>query len=653
MIENQLVELEPYFRTVTTILIHSLWQGVLLGAFTALVLSVLRSSSVRIRYIVSCSAMVVVVLAVAATAVSVWPGGNEPASQVSAVAGNVIDGTGGSEAGATAGIPASGKDVSSSKVRRQDSSINRYIFIIWVVGVVLFSIYHLLGWCRARGFVKRGASPAPSEWQARFEKLCRELEIRQLVSLLSSALVKVPCVIGWIKPVVLVPASMFTSLHPSEIEMILVHELAHIRRYDVLVNILQTAMETLFFFNPAIWWLSRRIRIEREDCCDDTAIIKTGDRIGYARALANLEELRMLQTEFGAALNSTPFKRRVERIVGIARPPFFSSMQSLSGLLLVVTLAGVILGSFGGSKYSDAQARMVAEQDMDYHPEPGDLRGEWEVESSGNELKILVYGRKSSGMNFALDRDEVEHLIGQGRTSFEIVRDAGTTYLVGTLKERGWEVEGNGEWYFRPDTTYMKFMRQYGLREDDRQKTFSLAIRDISREYLAGMEERGYHDLKIDQLISAGIFGISPELVDEYRELGYPDLTYQQLLSLQVQAVNPYDAPRFGRLGMGRLTPEQLVSARIQGLTPGYVESFRKAGFNDLTFKNFTTLHAFGLDVGDFEDCYRNRFMDLSEENMVWVCGFGITLGDVERMKERGHTDIDTIIRLLAEEYGR
>jgi hypothetical protein len=104
---------------------------------------------------------------------------------------------------------------------------------------------------------------------------------------------------------------------------------------------------------------------------------------------------------------------------------------------------------------------------------------------------------------------------------------------------------------------------------------------------------------------------------------------------------------------MGHLTPEQLISARIHGITPEYVESFREAGFRDLTFKNFGTLHAFNLDADDFEDCYRNRFMDLSEENMVWVCGFGMTREDVEEMKERGYTDIDTIISLLAKEYGR
>jgi beta-lactamase regulating signal transducer with metallopeptidase domain len=653
MIESQIINLEPYIRTVTTILTHSLWQGILIGLLAAFALSLLRSRNAKIRYAVSCSAMAAVILAAAVTAVSVWPNGHDPARHVSGVTGDLKIVRGSSDVGATISIPTATKDVPSSNRWWQHPPISRYIFMIWFTGVMLSSAYHLLGWRRARGFVKRGTSPVPSVWQTRFEKLRDEFRVRRLVSLLSSSLVKVPCVVGWMKPVILVPVSMFTSLDPSEIEMILVHELAHVRRYDVLINIVQTAMETLFFFNPAIWWLSRQIRIEREDCCDDIAILKTGNRLRYARALTNLEELRMFQTNLGSALTGTPLKRRIRRIVGATKPRFYSSVLSISGMLLIAPLIVVLLGSFGGSNDSAVQAGEKIEATQTFDPEPGDLHGEWEIESSGSELKILVYGKRSEGMHFALDRDDVEYLIGQGKSSFQIVCDAGTTFLEGTLKERGRKVEGSGKWYFRPDTAYMHSMGRYGLREDDRQKTFSLAIFDISRKYLAEMEHLGYRDLKVDQLISAGVFGISPELVEEFREAGYPDLSYNKLLSIRVQGVTVDDAREFERLGVGHLTADQLISARIHGITPEFVEGFREAGFRKLSFNSFVTLHAFNMDVDDFEDCYRHRFMDLSEDNMVWVCGFGITQKDIEEMKELGYTNIDSIIKMLAEKYGR
>ena len=624
MIESLSANLEPHIRAVTTILMHSLWQGTLIGLVAAIALSLLRSGSAKIRYAVSCSAMAAVILAVGVTAASVWPGGHGSVRSTPAATIELAGGEGISSVSATINIPAPVNDVSSSNRWWRHPSINRYIFIIWVTGVMLLSVYHLLGWRRARGFARRGTSPVPPEWHTRFEQLCDELRFRRLLSLLSSSLVKVPCVVGWVKPVILVPVSMFTSLSPSDIEMILVHELAHVRRYDVLVNMIQAAMETLFFFNPAIWWLSRQIRIEREDCCDEAAILRTGNRLRYARALANLEELRMFQTSFGSAITGTPLSRRIQRITGATRPRLYSSTLSFSGLLLIIAIIALLVGSSGGLKSSAVQASENSDAAQTFNPEPGNLRGEWEVESDRDEVKILVYGRKSSGMNFALDRDEVEHLIGQGKKSFRIVRDAGTVFLEGTLQKRGRRVEGSGEWYFRPDSAYVHFMSRYGLPENDQQKVFSFAIFDISREFLG-----------------------------ELRDAGYADVPYDRLLSMRVQGVTVDDAREFERLGCGHLTPDELISARIHNITPEFVRGFRDAGFADLSYKSFVTLRAFNLDIDDFKDCCRHRFMDMSENNMVWVCGFGITKKDIEKMQERGYTNLDTIIRILAKERGR
>jgi beta-lactamase regulating signal transducer with metallopeptidase domain len=653
MIESQLIALEPFIRTVTTILMHSLWQGILIGILAAVALSLLRNSSARFRYTVSCCAMAIVIAAAAVTAVLVWPDGHDPARQTSTVTGEPANGEGGSDVGATINISAPANEASSLNRWWRHPSLSRYFFMIWVAGVLLLSAYHLFGWRRARGFARRGTSSVGPEWQARFEKLCHEFRVRRLVSLLSSSLVKVPCVVGWMKPVILVPLSMFTLLDPSEVEMILVHELAHVRRYDVLINMIQTALETLFFFNPAIWWLSRQIRIEREDCCDDTAILRAGNRLRYARALANLEELRMFQTSFGSALTGTPLGRRIQRIVGATRPRFYSSALSLSGLFLSVSLVAVFFGLPSGSERSVVQAGEIIEVTPTFDPQAGDLRGEWEIESHGNDLKILVYGRKSSGMNFAINRDEVAHLIDQGKTSFQIVRDAGTLFLEGTLESHGRKVEGSGGWYFQPDSAFVRFLNPYGLREGDREKVFSFAIHDVSRKYISGLEDHGCRNLDVNQLLSARLQGISSEYISELEAAGYSGLSYEKLLSMRVQGVTPDDAREFERLGVGHLTADQLISARINGITPEFVKEFRDAGFHDLSYNSFVTLHAFNLDVGDVKDCYRHRFMDLSEDNMVWVCGFGITLKDIEEMRKLGYTDIDSIIKMLARNSGR
>ena len=153
--------------------------------------------------------------------------------------------------------------------------------------------------------------------------LATAAHLRGRVRLLESTLVDVPTVIGWIKPVILLPASALSGLKPHQLEAILAHELAHIRRHDYLVNLLQTLVETLLFYHPAVWWLSRRIRAERENCCDDLAVSLCGDPYTYAQALADLEELR------GPA---RPLRDgRQWRIARAARPPACSARRRTRG----------------------------------------------------------------------------------------------------------------------------------------------------------------------------------------------------------------------------------------------------------------------------------------------------------------------------------
>ena len=135
-------------------------------------------------------------------------------------------------------------------------------------------------------------APVAEQWQMAAVRLSRRLHIATPVKLLESTLVDVPTVIGWLKPVMLLPASALAGLAPAQLEAIFAHELAHVRRHDYLVNLLQTVVETLLFYHPAVWWLSARIRAERENCCDDLAVALCGDPVAYARALADLEELR-------------------------------------------------------------------------------------------------------------------------------------------------------------------------------------------------------------------------------------------------------------------------------------------------------------------------------------------------------------------------
>jgi BlaR1 peptidase M56/Bacterial type II and III secretion system protein len=170
------------------------------------------------------------------------------------------------------------------------------------------------------------------------------LELSRPVRLLQSALVEVPTVIGWLRPVILLPASCVTGLTPRQLESIIAHELAHIRRHDYLVNILQSAVETLLFYHPAVWWVSRRVREERELCCDDLVVEVCGDRVGYARALATLEELRPASAQFALAAAGAPLLQRIRRLAGQPERSAGRAFWPVAGITLLLVLGILAAG---------------------------------------------------------------------------------------------------------------------------------------------------------------------------------------------------------------------------------------------------------------------------------------------------------------------
>ena len=140
----------------------------------------------------------------------------------------------------------------------------------------MLTVRLLSGWIWVQRMKSRGTRVAARELQAAVVRLSKRLHIARSVRLLESARVDVPTVIGWLKPVILLPVSALAGLSQAQVEAILAHELAHIRRHDYLVNLLQALLETLLL--PSPWWLSRRIRAERENCCDDLAVSLCGIR---------------------------------------------------------------------------------------------------------------------------------------------------------------------------------------------------------------------------------------------------------------------------------------------------------------------------------------------------------------------------------------
>ncbi len=210
----------------------------------------------------------------------------------------------------------------------------------WAVGVVMLSGWHMAGWAVALGLRRRARAVEPALAQTA-ARLGERLGIRVRVQLRETAGVAGPAVMGWLWPVILLPVGFAAGLSPGQVEAILAHELAHIRRHDYLVNLGQAVVETLLFYHPCVWLISRRVRVEREHCCDDVVLAAGAERCAYAEGLVRMARgaggLRLAVQASGAGVR---LRQRVMRVLGMAERA--RTWPAAAGLVVVAVLAGVL-----------------------------------------------------------------------------------------------------------------------------------------------------------------------------------------------------------------------------------------------------------------------------------------------------------------------
>ncbi len=337
-------------------LVQFAWQGTIIAAIAALVLVALSGADARIRYWTACAAMLVMVALPIRTAVGAYmammpeSGRNRIAATAPTALGLGRAETPDSPMPATGTTPTGRTADGGSWTSALDlRSFIPVIVMAWIVGVLALSIRIAGGWVLVRR-MRRQSARASAELAETVNRIARRARLARPVRVIESAIVEVPAVVGWLRPVLLLPASAVTGLSPEQLEAVIAHELAHVRQQDYLVNIFQTLAETLLFYHPCVWWLSNRIRAEREHCADDFAVTACGDAVLYAQALSNLETARAAAgLAVGAAGGS--LSGRIKRILG---QPAHRNRPASVGLALAATIAVVLLG-FGGS-----QAALIA-----------------------------------------------------------------------------------------------------------------------------------------------------------------------------------------------------------------------------------------------------------------------------------------------------
>jgi beta-lactamase regulating signal transducer with metallopeptidase domain len=629
-------------------LLHFLWQGTALAALAAAAMAPCSRASTR--YLVGVGALVLMLLAPLATFFfdsqqhSVVPEIARSSSLASA-AWTITTNT----------AVARGSAQSSSLTPSLDAL--PWLVEAWLLGVAFFSLRSAGGFL----LIERERRRQSTVVNPRVLEICYTLQDRfglnRAIAYCECKWLQAPAVIGWFRPVVFLPVSALTGLSEEQLEAVIAHELAHIQRLDPFVNVFQVCVETLLFYHPAIWWLNRKIRAEREHCCDDMAVALCGNAVEYARALTLMEQWRSAPV-FAMAANRGPLTERIVRVLGLKT--FGAGMRGigLTSSVLCLTAALVAGNALLGMAHpqrlqADSQAAPAASSSQQpaakstptakpspSHPQSSKpTTGNSSSSSSSTSASSYIDSMKAAGLGDLT----VDQLIAMK------IQDVTPEYIR-ELHEQGLHPDANNLIAMRVQGVtpeYVRGMRASGLNPDQNQ-LIALKVQGADGEYYRGLKEAGIRP-DVNTLIGLKVQGVTPEYVRELRAAGLT-VTADQVIALKVQDVSPAYLKGLHEEGIDpraddaiamrvqNVTPEyvrdiktlglkpstnELIAMRVQDVTPEYIKALQTAGFK-FGINDIISAKVQDVTPEFIERAQKHGFKDLTLQKLIQLRQLGI-----------------------------
>ena len=633
-------------------LLHFLWQGTALAALAAAAMALCRRASSR--YLLAVGVLALMLLAPLATFFY--------AQQHSGVA----DAAKSSPLAAAARSTARGRDAASGSIHQSSSersfiersaiapSLDALPWLVeaWLLGVAFFSLRSAGGFL----LLERERRRQSSVVSPRVLEICYTIQDRiglnRAIAYCECAWLQAPAVIGWFRPVVFFPVTALTGLSEEQLEVVIAHELAHIQRLDPFVNVFQVCVETLLFYHPAVWWLNKRIRAEREHCCDDMAVALCGNAVEYARALALMEEWRSAPV-FAMAANRGPLTERIVRVLGLKTLGAGMRGIGLTGSILCLG-AALIAGNalLGMSHPPSARAAAMSQAT----PKPSANSSQTSANTAPTPKPSPAYPRNRQTEASSSASSYVDAMKAAGLADLTVdqlialkIQDVTPEY-VRELHEQGLRPDANNLIAMRVQgitPEYVRDLRAFGLNPDQEQ-LIALKVQGADGEYYRGLKEAGIQP-DVDKLIGLKVQGVTPEYVRELRAAGLA-VTADKVIALKVQNVSPEYLKELHAQGL-RPSPDETIAMRVQDVTPEYVRAIQALGLKpsvseligmkvqDVTPEYIKALQSAGykFDIGDIisakvqdvtpefiERAKQHGFKDLSLQKLIQLRQLGI-----------------------------
>ena len=553
-------------------LLHFLWQGTAGAALAAVLMALCRRASAR--YVLAVSALIVMLAAPLATfffltsSDAAAPAKSSPVAETQPTAlGNAV------------ARPSSG-------LSRLSPSLDALPWLVeaWLLGVAFFSLRSAGGFLLLERERRKQSDTVSARVLAMCQTLQRQLGLDRAIRYCECQWLQAPVVIGWFRPIVLLPVTALTGLSEEQLQSVIAHELAHIQRLDAFVNVFQISVETLLFYHPAVWWLNKRIRAEREHCCDDVAVSLCGNPVEYARALTLMEEWRSAPA-LAMAANRGPLSERIFRVLGLKSIGAATRGIGLTGGLLCLTAAlvagnallgiayprpivhasQVSLAHFGRAATASAQSApsSAAAPAPAAKPSPARPQAAPQPAPTGS----YIDGMKAAGIGDLT----VDQLIAMK------IQCVTPDYVRG-LHEQGLHPDADellGMKIQGVTPEYIRDLRGFDLNPDGNQ-IVAMKIQGVDADYVRGLKEGGLQP-GVDRLIAMKIQGVTPAYIHGLHEQGLQP-NADELIAMRIQGVSAEYVRDILALGL-KPTLDQFIAMRIQGVTPEYIKGLQAAGF--------------------------------------------------------------------------